>query len=69
MAKTKVKKNKLKTHKATKKVLNIRQSGSITRLVAGNNHQTGKKSPKQSKKAGSKVELNKSDFNKLKGVL
>ena len=38
-------KNKLKTHKATKKVLNIRQSGSITKQVAGNNHQTGGKTP------------------------
>ena len=36
-------KNKLKTHKATRKVLNIRQSGSITKQVAGNNHQTGGK--------------------------
>ena len=41
------KKYKLKPHKATKKVLNIRQSGSITKLVAGNNHQTGKKSAAQ----------------------
>lgn len=66
---TKVKKNKLKTHKGTKKVLNIRQSGSITRLVAGNNHQTGKKSPAQSRKAGSKVELTKSNYKKLKDII
>ena len=66
---TKVKKNKLTTHQATKKVLHVRQSGSITRLVAGNNHQTGKKSPAQSRKAGSKVDLSKSDYKKLKGVL
>lgn len=66
---TKVKKIKKKTHKATKKVLNVRQSGSITKLVAGNNHQTGKKSPAQSRKAGSKTALSKSDYDKLKGVL
>ena len=60
---------KIKTHKGTKKVLNIRQSGSITKLNAGNNHQTGKKSPAQSRKAGSKVDLSKSDYKKLKGVL
>lgn len=35
-------KNKIKTHKGTKKVLNQRQSGSITKLNAGNNHMTGK---------------------------
>ena len=69
MAKAKVKKYKLKPHKATKKVLNIRQSGSITKLIAGNNHQTGKKTHKQSKKAGSKSELSKSDCKKLKNVL
>ena len=46
----KVKKLKLKTHKATKKVLNKRQSGSITKQVAGNNHQTGGKSPAQKRK-------------------
>ena len=51
----KVKKLKLKTHKATKKVLNKRQSGSITKQVAGNNHQTGGKSPAQKRKKRSKT--------------
>ena len=32
---TKVKKNKMKTHKGTKKVLNIRQSGSISKSRQG----------------------------------
>ena len=41
----KVKKLKKKTHKGTKKVLNIRQSGSITKQNVGNNHKTGKKTP------------------------
>ena len=63
------KKYKLKPHKATKKVLNIRQSGSITKLVAGNNHQTGKKSAAQSRRAGSKSEFSKADYNRLKNVL
>ena len=58
-----------KTHKGTKKILNIRQSGSITINKAGNNHQTGKKSPAQSKRAGSKVELNKSDLKRFKNVI
>ena len=58
-----------KTHKGTRKVLNIRQSGSITINKAGNNHMTGKKSPAQSKRAGSKVELNKSDYKRFKSVI
>ena len=58
-----------KTHKGTRKVLNIRQSGSITINKAGNNHMTGKKSPAQSKRAGSKVELSKSDYKRFKSVI
>ena len=41
---TKVKKNKMKTHKGTKKVLNIRQSGSISKSRQGTLHNTGKNS-------------------------
>ena len=67
--KVKVKKIKKKTHSGLKKALNIRQSGSITINKAGNNHQTGKKSPAQSKRAGSKVELNKSDLKRFKSVI
>lgn len=39
---TKLKKNKMKTHKGTKKVLNIRQSGSISKSRQGVLHNTGK---------------------------
>ena len=65
----KVKKLKLKTHKATKKVLNKRQSGSITKQVAGNNHQTGGKSPAQKRKKRSKTELSNSDYKRFKNVI
>ena len=41
---TKLKKNKMKTHKGTKKVLNIRQSGSISKSRQGVLHNTGKNS-------------------------
>ena len=58
-----------KTHKGTRKILNIRQSGSITINKAGNNHQTGKKSTAKTKRAGSKVELNKSDLKRFKNVI
>ena len=51
---TKVKKNKMKTHKGTKKVLNIRQSGSISKSRQGTLHNTGKNSAARasSKKKG-----------------
>ena len=62
-------KNKITTHKGTKKVLNQRQSGSITKLNDGNNHMTGKKSPAQSKKAGAKTNLSKSDYKRFKNVI
>ena len=43
-------KNKLKTHKGTKKVLNIRNSGSITIGHAGARHNSGKKTTKTNRK-------------------
>ena len=44
---TKVKKNKMKTHKGTKKVLNVRKSGSISVTHQGGLHNTGKQSAKR----------------------
>ena len=35
---TKLKKNKMKTHKGTKKVLNVRQSGSISKSRQAGQH-------------------------------
>ena len=58
-----------KTHKGLKKTLNRRQSGSISVYKAGNNHLTGKKNHAQSKRAGSKVELSKSDLKRFKDVI
>ena len=43
---TKVKKNKMKTHKGTKKVLNIRKSGTISIPKQGTLHNTGKRTTK-----------------------
>ena len=40
-------KTKQKTHKATKKILNVRNSGSITYKKSGGNHKTAKDSSKQ----------------------
>ena len=60
---------KMKTHKATRKVLNIRQSGSITKQNAGNNHKTGKMNSAQKNKVRAKSELSKSDLSRLKNII
>lgn len=65
----KVKKIKKKTHKGTKKVLNIKQSGVISKQNVGNNHKTGKKSPASKIKSRSKSVLDKSDLKRLKNVI
>ena len=41
---------KIKTHKGLKKVLNIRQSGSISIYKPGQRHNTGKKSMKYNRR-------------------
>ena len=60
---------KLKTHKGTKKVLNKRQSGSITKCNSVGQHKTGKKptSANRKKRAGSS--LNNSDLKRFKNVI
>lgn len=65
----KAKKIKRKTHKGTKKVLNIRQSGSITKQNVGNNHKTGKKTAARKIKSRSKSELNATDLKRIKNVI
>lgn len=60
---------KQKTHKSTKKVLNVRNSGSITYKKSNGNHKTAKDSSKQvrnRRKAGS---LSKSNVARLKSVI
>ena len=47
--KIKMKKNKMKTHKGLKKVLNIRQSGTVSVCAQGGLHNTGKNSAKRSR--------------------
>lgn len=66
---TKLKKNKMKTHKGLKKVLNVRQSGSISKPRQGVLHNTGKNSAARasSKKQGSS--LNKSDLKRIKDLI
>lgn len=65
---TKIKKNKLKTHKGTKKVLNVRDSGSITIGHPGTRHNTGKKNAASNRCGRTSSELSKSDAKRLKNV-
>ena len=66
---TKVKKNKMKTHKGTKKVLNVRKSGSISVFHQGVLHNTGKQSAKRSRQKRNKLELHKSDYKRIKDLI
>ena len=58
-----------KTHKGTKKVLNIRQSGIITIGHPGSRHNTGKKNAAYNRGKTTAAELNKSDSKRLKRII
>ena len=66
---TKLKKNKMKTHKGLKKVLNVRQSGTITVGHPGSRHNTGSKNSAFNRARRSKSALSKSDSNRLKRIV
>lgn len=66
---TKVKKNKMKTHKGLKKVLNVRKSGSISMEHQGGLHNTGKQTAKRSRQKRNKSELHKSDYKRIKDLI
>jgi len=48
---------KLKTHKGTKKVLNVRKSGTVTMGHPGSRHNTGSKSAAYNRKKRNKKEV------------
>lgn len=60
---------KQKTHKATKKVLNVRNSGSVTYKKSNGNHKTAKDSSKQIRQRRKAGVLNDSNVKRLKGVI
>jgi len=66
---TKVKKNKMKTHKGTKKVLNVRKSGTIAISHQGVLHNTGKQSAKRSRQKRNQSGLHKSDYKRIKDLI
>ena len=59
---------KLKTHKGTKKVLNVRSGGSIKIGHPGTRHNTGKKNTASNRSGRSLSALSKADANRLKKV-
>ena len=67
--KNKIKKIKKKTHKGLKKVLNIRQSGSISIKSQGTRHNTGKNSAKRSRQKRKNNSLNNSDLKRVKDLI
>lgn len=60
---------KLKTHKGTKKVLNIRKSGTITIGHPGSRHNTGSKTSAFNRKVRKSVTLSKGDANRFKNII
>ena len=60
---------KLKTHKGLKKVVNKRQSGSMTIGHPGARHNTGSKSMKVNRDKRSRGEVSKADQNRLKNLI
>ncbi len=60
---------KMKTHKGTKKVLNVRNSGSIKIGCPGSRHNTGKKNAKANRKNRAGSTLNKSDYKRVKDII
>ena len=57
---------KMKTHKGTKKVLNVRNSGSIKIGHPGSRHNTGKKNAKTNREKRNLSSLSKSDLKRIK---
>ncbi len=62
-------KNKMKTHKGTKKVLNVRQSGSIKIGHPGTRHNTGKKNAASNRVGRAQSGLSNSDYKRIKDLI
>lgn len=60
---------KRKTHKGTKKVLNVRPGGTITIGRPGSRHNTGKKSSKINRKNRAGSILSEADRGRLKDLI
>jgi large subunit ribosomal protein L35 len=60
---------KLKTHKGTKKVLNVRSGGSIKIGHPGTRHNTGKKNAASNRSGRHASLLSKSDYKRIKDLM
>ena len=60
---------KQKTHKSTKKVLNVRKSGTIAITHQGVLHNTGKQTAKRSRQKRNQAGLHKSDYKRIKDLI
>lgn len=60
---------KLKTHKGTKKVLNIRQGGTISIGKPGSRHNTGKKNAVANRRSRKGSTLANSDLKRIKEII
>ena len=60
---------KQKTHKGTKKVLNVRNSGSIKIGKPGCRHNTGKKNSIVNRNSRKGSTLNNSDYKRIKSII
>jgi len=60
---------KLKTHKGTKKVLNIHPNGTITIGRPGSRHNTGKKNSAFNRSRRNGSTLSNSDYKRIKSII
>ncbi len=60
---------KLKTHKGTKKVLNVRKSGTVTIGRPGSRHNTGSKNASFNRKNRKGSQLSSADAKRLKNII
>lgn len=60
---------KIKTHKGTKKVLNVRKSGTVTIGKPGSRHNTGSKSAAFNRGCRAGSSLSNSDRRRLKNII
>lgn len=59
---------KIKSHKGTQKVLNVRDGGSIKIGHPGTRHNTGKKNAASNRKSRKGSALSTADYSRLKGI-
>ena len=60
---------KQKTHKASKKVLNVRPGGTVSYKKSGGNHKTNKDSAKKVRQRRNKGIASKGDLSRLRSVI